>query len=237
MTNTRFEDRLGEALERLDADRSPVALAVSSRPSRRRFVVAGGLAVGTLATFGGVAAATGLFSSSGTRPDVFIAGSEFSAKGAGCAASSPVAASLDGAALATTTADANGQYDVTAVLPPGTPLGVHHVAVTCTDPRGAVSRDMYPVNIVVPTPTAPSIGTNSQTPVGGSLLFKVSGFPASAPVVVSADGIEITTVTADANGSADGAVVVPSDLAVGVHTLRAVAGAVDASTPFTLTAS
>ncbi|WP_263118535.1 pullulanase-type alpha-1,6-glucosidase [Cellulomonas fimi] len=91
------------------------------------------------------------------------------------------------------------------------------------------------------TPVVPATITLSPAEVraGESLTVQGSGFPAGEPVQLwlHSDPVLLTTVTADGSGAFTAEVVVPAGTEAGAHTLRAIAGTVEASAPLTVLAA
>ncbi|MCX6022669.1 MAG: hypothetical protein NTZ05_13250, partial [Chloroflexi bacterium] len=139
----------------------------------------------------------------------------------------------DGAALAATTATADGSIvGVSVVIPVAAAPGVHHLFVTDGSLEATVAFTVTAGTTLTVAPASALPATN--------LLASGAGYGAGAAVTLrwdAADGAALATATAGSSGAIDGvSVVVPAAAAAGAHTVYAGDGTHSASAAVTVLA-
>ncbi|MEP6628983.1 MAG: hypothetical protein ABJA89_00875, partial [Lapillicoccus sp.] len=120
---------------------------------------------------------------------------------------------LDGATVGTITTDANGAATLSLSLPAGTALGAHTVTATAaTDGATASATLTLKVALGTVTLSPPKIKAGKQLKVE---LFQWS--PGVTLTVLLDGTTTLGTLTTDANGYAEGKVLIPAGTSVGGH--------------------
>ena len=130
---------------------------------------------------------------------------------------------VDGAVVGTTVVDGAGAW--TFELPADLAEGAHELAATATDAAGNTSGVTAPVDVVidVTAPAAPVILSPSDGSVTSEAAPTLTGTAEpGASVIVSVDGVEVATVTADADGGWSYTLAPGEALAPGAHIVSAV---------------
>ncbi|NHC45389.1 hypothetical protein [Motilibacter aurantiacus] len=182
-----------------------------------RFLASGGVSIKS-APFG-VAAAT-------VPAAPVTAGTAVTLTAVGLPAAARVAVKLDSTTTLSNPAEADGRFvagadgtlTASVTVPGATTAGTHWLQLLATPGVSVRSAD-FTVQ-AAPVPPAVTLGATSVQ-AGSAIPVSGVGFPAGATVTVKLDDARtLTALTAGADGSFTGTVTIPSDVAVGAHTLR-----------------
>ena len=134
---------------------------------------------------------------------------------------------------------ADGSFACVITIPANATVTVHTITVTA---GSTVKTASFTVTQAATTPP-PTATLNAPTPdsgpPGANLAISGSGFAASSALVVTFNATTPLIISGmtqtDANGSFSGTIIIPSDAAVGIHTITVTTGATSATATFTVT--
>ena len=143
------------------------------------------------------------------NPTTSLPGGQITVSGRGFAAGEGIALSLNGAPLASGTADGGGNFNVPVTLPATLAAGTATVTAS-----GQISHQSASATLTVSTSARISL-SGSTIQAGGTVTVTGSGFAANEAVVISIPGATLATVGADGQGAFTATVTVPGGQAAG----------------------